>query len=250
MQDFYGEDPFVLNKDVERTIKNKQTINVGINKRSVAIVTIVSLIVIFVAAFCGFEKSYAVVVPAKTYYAVRFYSGQVKSEAESISADLISSGGSGYIANDGIYNVYGGVYKDKDAAESVAKKQTLEVKVVCVGWPEYKIGATSSGGCKRCGDALMYFSEVVDDLVNMSVNLDTFVESETTIKAYVTKTIEKFRKYRDSLENEQIRNFFDRCAFSAQTNIIEKSEDSFNSRLKYVVHDLIMLRVNLDNENS
>lgn len=246
MQDFYGEDPFVLNKDTGRVIKNKQKVNVGVNKRTVAIITIVSLITIFITAFCVFEKAYTVVVPAKKYYAVCFYSGQLKSEAESVSAGLMLGGGSGYIVNDGTYKVYGGIYKDNASAESVAKKQTEKADVECIGWNEIKISALSESESKRCGEALIYFSGVIDNLVLMSVNLDMFVENDASVELYVKKVSDNFKNYSDSIENDDVKNFFGKCIFSIKNNMLENSEGSFNSHLKYVVQDLIMLRINLD----
>ena len=245
MQDFYGDTPFIIDgKTSSHGKKNKTTIREkGVSGAFLAKLVVIFLVVAVVAGFVVFKKFFNVDIPAKTYYAVCFYSGQSKTQAESVCADLVASGGSGYTISGGEYKVYGGVYADKGEAESVAAKQEGAF-VENIGWEKMRITFSSPSEAKQAGEAMDYFSEVCDALVRSSLNVDNQEESAAAVYAYVLSAATRLESYADVLRSKELSDFFNKAAYSVG-NVAPDEAQNFISTFRYAAQDLIVLRQNL-----
>lgn len=244
MQDFYGNKPFVMGQNSKKPNK-RESQTLGVRKSFVVTMTLLFVAAICLAAYFFYGTAYSANIPGKTYYAVCFYDGQIKSIAEDISSELMAGGGSGYLISDGTYRVFGSIYSDISSAESVAQKQELDCDVVEVGWQAIKIKSEEYGTAQEIARSLDYFERLVDDLVLMALKFDSEAISRSTMETYLGAAKEKFSEYRANALDKRVAAFFEKCVNSIENNLVSDEQKPFSSSFKYIIHDFVQLRSTL-----
>jgi|GEM_PF-3401093 len=239
MQDFYGEYPFIIQNKGKNRTKNRSVVKVGVSKGFFMTLIIISLAVIFAAAYYVYGSVYKVTIKPKTYYGVYFYCGTDRSSAESVSNALIKEGGSGFISNDGAFTVFGSLYKENSDAESVVKKQQSAAAVVEVGWKEFTIKSDDKDEVKIVRDAFALFNNTIDEFVNLSLKLDKYEENDAVVCLRVESVYGKFLEFSQNIANQSISDFFKTCGSVIESDFFGTTQKSVSSRLKFVTHSLV-----------
>lgn len=244
MQDYNGNRPFIIEGKRGPGGGSRGTMQkTGVSGRFLARLALLLAAVIAVACITVFKTFFTVKAEGRTYYAVCFYDGQSKSQAESVRDSLVASGGSGYIVSGGAYRVYGGVYLSGADAENVAAKENGAV-VSEIGWNSRDISFSSYNETKIVGEALAYFTSVSDSLVKMSLDIGRGEESALAAGACAAAAEKRFSEYSVKISDENISLFFSRAAYAAGA-LPSPGDVGFLSGLRYVSQDLIMLRASL-----
>ena len=193
-----------------------------------------------------YDKIFTVNVEGKTYYAVCFYEGTNRKEAEAVRSGLIASGGSGYIVNNGKFVVYGAVYERATDAENVAKKQQNGAAVKTVRWDSFSFKCKDSDQAKDLGESLAYFNDSIDVLVKLSLQLDLYEENEALVYLQIEEICGRFYKFSKLVEDEMTSQFLESCYNLLENDFLGTSDTSVKSRLKLIIHELIDFRINTD----
>ena len=206
------------------------------------VLAVVFLAVIVAVSYYVFDRIFTVKTEQKTYFAVCFYEGTDRKEAESVKASLLLSGGSGYIVNDGKFLVFGAVYSDVLQAESVAKKQQGEAFVKEVGWTGVSVKCSSYEDAKSIAEGLNGFDESLDFLIKLSLSLDLYEENDASVYLQIENISDKFYQFSKNIKNQKLADFFETCYNVVKNDFLENDEGKVSSRLKYVIHELIEFR--------
>lgn len=247
MQDFNGDRPFIIDGNKSRLrkkTKNNDVRKTGIGGRFLAGIVLLCVVVIAVTFVFVFGTFFCVNTPGRKYYAVCFYKGQSKSMAESVRDGLVASGGSGYVVSGGIYRVYGGIYDNKADADGVAAKES-DATVDEIGWGSEKICRESYKETSLIGEALEYFADYTDRLIDMTLSLAKGEESALAAESLVSAGAKRFGEYSAIITDAAVSSFFSRAAYSLGT-LVNSGEAHFSSSLRYVAQDVVMLRSALD----
>lgn len=241
MQDFYGDTPFIIGnkKHIERK-KRENIQSAGISGRFLVRLTVLFISVIAIGSIFVFRALFTVQAESRTYYAVCFYDGQSKSAAETVRNDIIASGGSGYMICSGAYKVYGGMYAKRSDADAVATRKS-NAFVETFGWEQTKMRFSSHAEAVNVKNALSFYTEVADKLVESVSLVIKEEESSVTIKAYAAAACKKFSEYSVSVSDEKLSLLFERAAVSVKA-LEECDGADFLSVLRFVSQDLAVLR--------
>jgi hypothetical protein len=239
MQDFYGEQPFIMQNKYKKRMKNRDLIKVGVSKSFLLVFIVISLAIIFAVAYYVYGTAYKVTVKPKTYYGVYFYCGTDRTSAESVSQALVAEGGSGYVVNDGVFTVFCSLYKERGEAESVVKKQQSAAAVVEVGWQEFSIKCEDKEEAKIIREAFAFFEKSINEFVNLSLKLDKYEENDAVVYMFVENTHSKFLEFSQNISSVSISEFFKICGEVIQSSFLDGSGKSVSSRLKLVTHSLV-----------
>lgn len=111
--------------DRSRRGKRKGRYTVGINgKRVAAFVAFLCVCVATVTILlCLYYPPSAIVIKAKSYYAVIAAETSVKTEADSLSETIKKAGGGGFVINDGTFRIAAALYPSSADADKVIAKQ-------------------------------------------------------------------------------------------------------------------------------
>lgn len=185
----------------------KRKANGGYLIKIAAIVLCVLLTFMFVSLmtggfviFLGTSNEKYIKTSAREYYFINFNTFESLAQAENAALQIKIRGGAGYIHKENAYRVFAAAYKDKQSAETVAKRLGSPFSVHKVPIKSIKIEIKSDNvSSKKIKNAVDAFYETIDILYDAYINIDGSLKNEITAVESIKQQKEKIEKINQEL---------------------------------------------------
>jgi hypothetical protein len=211
------------------------------------------------ALVIGFNSNYidetrGITVKALTLYAVQYGETDSDKGTAFLTAETVKSkGGAGYIVFDKGYHVLASCYESKKDAESVVsrlKKDKIRCSVYIISVNEFKVKLVN-GTAEQTAfvNSLNFFFSVYKSLYALSVELDSALASQPTVKANIYELKKSAEALLSGLERESGREILFvtiKARYIAMINILNALSDlnvnsgSLSGDIKYAYLEIIL----------
>ena len=243
MQQYYGDTPHFIGKTRKKKGKKPRY---ALAKTLIAIIFL-SLACVICFSFLPQSKVISegkTEIASKKWYFVKFYEAQEYAQAEIDSEKIREAGGSGYLLNDGKYNVMGAVYDSETDAQSVVEKQSEIAKIYTLTVPKITLQGEYD---EQTLSALSLYKSVYSEISSALNDYDsgkstdavlwfTVEQAETKVLSVLSKTQAK-----EGRLESVVADYLEKTATALS---IDESEDknAVCSSVRHALCEIVYLR--------